>query len=505
MLRRQHQSSGCRWSSWRRSCCVLIVILHLQYLHPQSKTAAWSPPLVVTRRTRRCAVADNRRTIRFATLLWGSSSRYHADFSLSRDEQRDDDDGEVENENENDNETFAATPQHFLLDSASWGFYYDERRPVRHHPTKRAANFDAAQAKSDTYHGGSGRDTVPEVVRDPSPPDFPSTIESLTDQISSVLCSENHRDTRIGLQIEGLQYLQSSSSKNVSGRHGSSREYAAMRHMALLLAGKLSSSAFDASSSPLSLRRNNEHDSSLSSKKFMPISIYLNTVKHCLSASQELLFLKRVEKHQQKKNNRLSSVYDRIQIRCLRGDHPMIPPDMLLRDQSKRRQRRLTHAKIQMRRQRGLILVVQPTDYNDEYEPPGPAINVWTALQELVASAAVEGLPVVCISPRYLPGNPAPWVLRDFAAPVLSWTVRMDEHVAVWHSAAGSTASKEPSSSLTLSSSTGKTTSAESSRWHVFAVNNNDDRSQSFPYLASCRDPPSNQKLRHLVNEYMVS
>ena len=107
-----------------------------------------------------------------------------------------------------------------------------------------------------------------------------------------------------------------------------------MRHMALLLAGKLSSFA----SVPLpndSVNDNVNNDSSLSSnKKLMPISIYWNTVKQALVASQELLFLKRIEKHQQNTNNPQTSVYDRIQIRCLMGDHPMIPPDMLLQDQS---------------------------------------------------------------------------------------------------------------------------------------------------------------------------
>jgi len=483
-------------SCWWYSCAVLPIVLLVHLQRQQSKISAWSPLIVGTTRNRRRRVAvNNRKTITSCQVVEDG------------DTYCDDDDKE-------DGETLAKPQQHFLMDSLSSGFYYDERRPIRH-PNKTSrttppADFDAMQ-RSKSYDGRNA--LIPDVVRDPSPPTFPSTIDALTEHAARQilhLCSSENQETRIGLQIEGLEYLQhppsGSSGAILRSRHGSrSREYAAMRHLALLLAGKLSSFA----SVPLpndSVNDNVNNDSSLSSnKKLMPISIYWNTVKQALVASQELLFLKRIEKHQQNTNNPQTSVYDRIQIRCLMGDHPMIPPDMLLQDQSihrrgtkqqpSRQQRNHAKNQNQLRRQRGIILVMQPTDYNDLYEPPGPAINVWTALQELVASAAVEDLPVVCVSPRYLLDTPAPWVLRDFASPVLSWTVRVDEQpVAVWHSATASTTAKTELAS----------TGAEDSRWHVFGVNGN-DRLRSFPYLASCRDEPTDQKLRHLVNEYNIN
>jgi hypothetical protein len=97
---------------------------------------------------------------------------------------------------------------------------------------------------------------------------------------------------------------------------------------------------------------------------------------------------------------------------------------------------------------KGLVLIVQPTDYNAEYSPPGPSVGTVEALQKLCASAAIEHVPTVVLSPRFLaneipysggswdqsgfqqsaiyggiepPRGPTPWVMRDFSPPVFSW------------------------------------------------------------------------------------
>jgi len=297
---------------------------------------------------------------------------------------------------------------------------------------------------------------VPDVTYLNNPPHFPATIDSLSDEVLRAIV--HSQEARIGLQVEGTQHLPTSPRN----------EYASMRHFSLLLAGKLSQAS--------NWNITAQHETKDNEHHLLPISIYWNTVKQALVASQELLFLKRIEKHKQHR-----SVYDRIQIRCLVGEHPMIPADMLLQygqEPRPQQQRKKQKEKTKLSSKRGLIMVVQPTEYNDEYQPPGPAIAVWTALQKLVASAAIEDLPVVVLSPRFLPQNPAPWVLRDFDPPALSWTVH--DNVAVW-----------------------QTQQQSSNGWHVFAVDNDDDHT-SYPYLATCRENPTPKRLRHLVQEHVV-
>ena len=201
----------------------------------------------------------------------------------------------------------------------------------------------------------------------------------------------------------------------------------------------------------------------------------------------------------------------------------MIPPDMLFEhdDTSSTHRHKRGHKQPQTQNKnlRGLILVVQPTDYNDEYAPPGPAVNVWTALQALVASAAVEGLPVVCLTPQSR-HPPTPWVLRDFLPPVLSWKLsaipssiqqrrrqQQQSAVVVWRRTTAQQKSANDDEAAT----------AAASRWHVFSMNwssqsnipmeggSSHRRHPSTYYLASCREAPTAQRLRHLVREYEIS
>ena len=91
-------------------------------------------------------------------------------------------------------------------------------------------------------------------------------------------------------------------------------------------------------------------------------------------------------------------------------------------------------------------MIVQPTDYNDEYPPPGPAVGALNDFQRIVAQAAIEELPIIALSPRFLsndspsggwdqsgyqqsatyggiepPKGPTPWIMRDFSPPVFCW------------------------------------------------------------------------------------
>jgi hypothetical protein len=100
-------------------------------------------------------------------------------------------------------------------------------------------------------------------------------------------------------------------------------------------------------------------------------------------------------------------MYDNIRILCLGQDD--IPRDMLrptVRTNEKDTQRRrrwgeskeLTEGKVDPRF--GIILIVQPTDRNNEAMPPSPSVGTVQSLQKLLARATISRIPAVVISPR---------------------------------------------------------------------------------------------------------
>jgi hypothetical protein len=275
----------------------------------------------------------------------------------------------------------------------------------------------------------------------------------------------NHDAGRIGIELDW-------SIQDADDKYTLRNDYRAVRLASLVLAGKLSQSQTYES---YSKKRNSEHldlkhsSTSDEAQQHRPIAIYFNTVQQALEASRQLWELKRLDLLQQKRNivktatNKINvttpfSIYDSVHIRCLcQGD--TIPKELMQRSNEleslhafsekttrNRRWRQLTTGKVDPTA--GLILVVQPTDYNDEYRPPGPSIGVVESLQRLVATAAVEQLPVVLVSPRFLkaqssfssgwdqsgyhqrsslygglepPKGPTPWILRDFTPPAFCY------------------------------------------------------------------------------------
>jgi hypothetical protein len=47
-----------------------------------------------------------------------------------------------------------------------------------------------------------------------------------------------------------------------------------------------------------------------------------------------------------------------------------------------------------------LVLVVQPTDWNNEVNPPSPSVGTVQQLQSLLAKASIARIPAVVVSPR---------------------------------------------------------------------------------------------------------
>ena len=263
-----------------------------------------------------------------------------------------------------------------------------------------------------------------------------------------------HDRGRIGIELDWSSHSERDNS--VIDRY----DFSAVRLASLVLAGKLSH--FQPYGSPDSERV----DASNGYKKKRPIAIYFNTVQQALEASRQLRQLKQLDLSRQIPNvseeiycgdsvSMFPSFYDNIHIRCLcQGD--TIPKDLIqFGEDAEKLTSEITRSR-QLRRlvtggvnpEAGVILVVQPTDFNSEHRPPGPSIGVVESLQRLVAAAAIEQLPVALISPRFLkaqsspssgwdqsgyhqqsslyaglepPKGPTPWILRDFTPPAFCY------------------------------------------------------------------------------------
>jgi hypothetical protein len=312
--------------------------------------------------------------------------------------------------------------------------------------------------------------------------------------------TRGERDTgRIGLEIDGANFL---FPKESSGT--------AIRRIALQLGAKLSQGPWEGF----------EADGPTS----RPVALYFNTIKQSLLASQELLVLKRIALQETGSSSR----YDSITILCLHQDDE-IPKHM--------RQRKRAYGglgKGAVDPTKGIILVVQPTDYNNEFRPPGPAIGVIGALQQLVARAAVRGLPAVIISPRFLaqdhhnrgwdqsgyqrsatyggeePPTRTPWVMRDFTPPVFAWigcALPLSPHASPRVHDVFEQGYTYKYSRVVLTQSVMQ----EGHAWHMFAVKEYDAQGKlsepyaTYQYLASTKTSsgrPPKDIIRHIFNEW---
>jgi hypothetical protein len=97
--------------------------------------------------------------------------------------------------------------------------------------------------------------------------------------------------------------------------------------------------------------------------------------------------------------------------------------------------------KLHVNATKGLLMLVQPTDFSDEFNPPAPSHHTITDFQKIVA-CYLHQTPVVVLSPRFSTvhgddpssgdnsinqkkfqkaPNPSPWILRDFFPPSYCW------------------------------------------------------------------------------------
>ena len=224
---------------------------------------------------------------------------------------------------------------------------------------------------------------------------------------------------RIGLEMDGVDVL----------FQDELTPHQAIRRTALMLAAKLS---LNQSWKSYEVNDSDDKESDISETGSRPVVVHFNSVKQALWASKELRELKRLEQ---------GSLYDNIRIQCLSDG---VPLDMQLDKNERRRYGGLSKGFVNATR--GLFIIVQPTDYNAEHEPPGPAIDSIDNFQRVIAQAAIEEIPIVALSPRFLsnddpfyigydqsgyqksaifgggpPKGPTPWIMRDFTPPVFCW------------------------------------------------------------------------------------
>lgn len=268
-------------------------------------------------------------------------------------------------------------------------------------------------------------------------PVFPYTLDQVANEAVKAIRQAVHDrycPGRLSIEIDGAQHLQMGQS--LSGRGGSGA--GALRKLTLVMAQKLATD-------PTIRDQNDDFNGGEKAvtNKERSVVVYLNTIKQTMLAAYEFQDLASISGGEAPRNVTILTM----------GDHLPTPlqetlksPTQIGRPRKKGRPRTSIHPS------RGFVVVVQPTDYNDEHQPPGPSVTTVEALQRLSAQASLLGLTTVLISPRFLasphyhsmmpsswrqgdgtrqvaasfggqePGRqPNLWLLRDFHPPILSW------------------------------------------------------------------------------------
>jgi hypothetical protein len=362
----------------------------------------------------------------------------------------------------------------------------DERRPIRLDSSTIKQRRQQLQSETVYNWNDWGITHIPK----PAPqPIFPATVDTCTDAaweaIVATLYNKQRMDPnvvqnilkgdtvhgrrpvrgrkdagRIGIEIDGASCLfrqgetTRESNSNINSNRNNQLNASAIRRVSLILAGKLAQSPWKG----YEKADTSDSTSTTASSQGRQVAVYFNTIKQALSASHDLQLLKRIEQYNRGIDSSSSSssststsasttsYYDNVRVLCL-GQNEGIPQDM--REQRGNGSKKIADlATGGIDPTKGLVLIVQPTDYNAEYRPPGPSLGSVEALQKLCASAAIEHVPTVVLSPRFLaneipysggswdqsgfqqsaiyggiepPRGPTPWVMRDFSPPVFSW------------------------------------------------------------------------------------
>lgn len=362
-----------------------------------------------------------------------------------------------------------------------------------------------------------------------------------------VVANGKKNSGRIGIEIDGAGFLKDdhldlvstddNDNASIQQRYSSrSKSHGgALRRLILVLAGKLSQTPWEGYEKIDNAASGTTKATTMTPR---PVAVYFNTVQQALSASQHLQILR---SQQQQYHPEEQQLYNNIRILSLGQDDAL--PSHMLRPAADFRRQRKNAAKKQakggdaMETAHGIVIVVQPTDFNQEYLPPGPAMGALASFQKLVARASIEDLPVVMVSPRFsvrededpffpatpgnhqaaayggreLPRGPSPWVLRDFKPPIFCWvanaltfTAKERFRLQQKQNALHGHHDEEvfPYSRVALVQSV----MSEGHPWHIFAAKEDDQKPSlaEYNYLASTQSGsgrPTRDVMSHILHQ----
>ena len=243
----------------------------------------------------------------------------------------------------------------------------------------------------------------------------------------------------------------------------------ALRRLALLLATKLAMNESWSQIEGLE-RRKPEGTKAIDKSGTRPVVLVFNTRKEALLAALE-------QKHLLRNNNAVKDDIERqalstaVEVQCMDDDFPQILITTMTNSSStpitsSSRKEKSSKTKSSSRKQqnpqyldktmlknsvdptKGLMLIVQPTDFTYELLPPSPTPYTLRNLQRYIACSYLEKIPVVVMSPRFVfdsvrgqysssdssmafqradyfggkePARGMPWIMRDFFPPSYVW------------------------------------------------------------------------------------
>ena len=288
---------------------------------------------------------------------------------------------------------------------------------------------------------------------------------------SAHLLFQHQRDHQSQLRSETRDKVNREMRREPQGHQNKSimHEGRALRRLALLLATKL------AMNEPWRQiegqeRRKPEGTEAIDKSGTRPVVLVFNTRKEALLAAME-------QKHLLQNKNALKDDIERqalrtaVEVQCMDDDFPEILITTMTNSSStpmtsSSRKEISSKTKSSSRKQqnpqyldkamlkdpvdptKGLMLIVQPTDFTHELLPPSPTPYTLRSLQRCIACSYLEKVPVVVMSPRFVfdsvggqysssdssmafqradyfggkePARGMPWIMRDFFPPSYVW------------------------------------------------------------------------------------
>lgn len=285
---------------------------------------------------------------------------------------------------------------------------------IMHHQSTVRCPITPVQVVSDAF------DAIAGTLYNKQKPDPSIASNARSNSLYSHRPTKSSSDEgRIGIEIDNAELLfpvQLSANR-------------AQRILALLLAAKLSND----------LSWNEYENECHSADSYRPIALSFNTIKEALLAHREMQILQR-DCHSEVERDAFNHV-------IIQTVSEGLPKGLFMATSSKKKHGRLKNISVNPRN--GLLIIVQPTDFNQDFDPARPSINLLDNFQKMTTRALIQETPVIILSPRFLsyseteapdneiyqsgfqkvsyyggkepPRGPSPFLLRDFSPPSYCW------------------------------------------------------------------------------------